>query len=159
LGEAWERYNEFEEYRYYDKSLSLHQFVTEWESRLAAAVAAGCEYNDTVLAFKLLDRVQLAEEENRAVLATLAAAAARGGHHHEDDDMLALLKVQLTAQFRQELKNETGDVEGGEDDDDMGTKANIVKHENGGSYVDYANTDNDTDGIPQRPDDDSERDL
>jgi hypothetical protein len=52
LGEAWERYNEFEEYRFYDKSLSLAQFIGQWEARLAAAVAAGCEYNDTVLAFK-----------------------------------------------------------------------------------------------------------
>jgi hypothetical protein len=104
LGEAWERYNEFEEYRYYDKTLSLTAFVAEWENRLVAAVAAGCEYNDTVLAFKLLDRVQLAEEENRALLALVATAAATtrvgGGGGDEDVDMLALVKTQLAAQFK-----------------------------------------------------------
>ena len=137
LGAAWERYNEFEEYRYYDKSISLPQFIAEWEGRLAAAVAAGCEYNDTVLAFKLLDRVQLAEEENRAVL---AAAAARGGAHHED--MLALIKIQLAAQLRQEeeeeeaamLKKEQREEEEGE----LGSKTTVVKDENGGVGVDSA---------------------
>jgi hypothetical protein len=106
LGEAWERYNEFEEYRYYDKTLSLAAFVAEWEARLVAAVAVGCEYNDTVLAFKLLDRVQLAEEENRALLALVATAAATttrggdGGGGDEEVDMLALVKAQLAAQFK-----------------------------------------------------------
>ena len=131
LGEAWERYNEFEEYRYYDKALSLAQFIAEWETRLVAAVAAGCEYNDTVLAFKLLDRVQLAEEENRALLSLVAGAAARSDHHNED--MLALVKAQLAAQDKvQQEQEEEKDEELKNEVREEGEIATMVKHENGG---------------------------
>ena len=71
--DIWERYNEFEEYTYYDKTLTLAQFVAEWERRLSRAVAAGCEYRDTVLALKLLARAQLADETVGEILGRLGA--------------------------------------------------------------------------------------
>ena len=52
---SWERFCEFEDYVYEDKEgLSLVEYIRGWEGRLAAALAAGCEYSDTLLAHKLL---------------------------------------------------------------------------------------------------------
>ena len=67
LTEAWVRYNQFEEYRI-SAPLPLSEFISEWSARLNSAVAAGCEYSDTVLAFKLLDRANLDEQAVRRVL-------------------------------------------------------------------------------------------
>jgi hypothetical protein len=71
VSEAWEKYNEFEEYTHYDKSLSLAEFISEWERRCREAVASGVEYSDTVLAFKLLARVHLHDAALAAILRTL----------------------------------------------------------------------------------------
>ncbi len=60
---AWESYKEFEEYSYYDRALSVREFIGEWELRLARAVHAGCHYSDAVLAFKLLERANLEKAE------------------------------------------------------------------------------------------------
>ena len=69
LTEAWVRYKQFEEYRISgDAPLPLSEFISEWSARLNSAVAAGCEYSDTVLAFKLLDRANLDEQAVRHVL-------------------------------------------------------------------------------------------
>ena len=47
-------WSDFEEYSYSDRSLSMADFVAEWEMRQEAAKAAGCEYSEAVLAFKVL---------------------------------------------------------------------------------------------------------
>jgi hypothetical protein len=39
--------------------VSITEFIGEWEARLERAVAAGCQYSDAVLAFKLLDNSEL----------------------------------------------------------------------------------------------------
>ncbi len=57
---SWERFCDFEDYAYEDKeSQTVGDFIREWEARLAAALAAGCEYSDTVLAHKLLAGARL----------------------------------------------------------------------------------------------------
>jgi hypothetical protein len=57
--------------------------------------------HDTVL-FQLLDRIQLAEEENRAVLSAVVSRGS-GAHAHNEEDMLSLVKAQL---LRQQLLEE-----------------------------------------------------
>jgi len=69
LTEAWLRYRQFEDFRISEGTpLPLSEFIAEWSARLNSAVAAGCEYSDTVLAFKLLERANLAQETVRQVL-------------------------------------------------------------------------------------------
>lgn len=69
LTEAWVKYREFEEYTNSQSSpLPLSEFISEWSARLNSAVVAGCEYSDTVLAFKLLDRVNLDQRAVRQIL-------------------------------------------------------------------------------------------
>jgi hypothetical protein len=69
LTEAWLRYRQFEDFRISERTpLPLSEFIAEWSARLNSAVAAGCEYSDTVLAFKLLERANLAQETVRQVL-------------------------------------------------------------------------------------------
>jgi hypothetical protein len=57
LSVAFAKYRHFEEFMFGDRlSASDHvllaDFVREWEDRLATAMAAGCAFSDTVLAFK-----------------------------------------------------------------------------------------------------------
>jgi hypothetical protein len=57
LSVAFAKYRHFEEFMFGERlSASDHvllaDFVREWEDRLAAAMAAGCAFSDTVLAFK-----------------------------------------------------------------------------------------------------------
>ena len=69
LTEAWLRYRQFEDFRISEGTpLPLSEFIAEWSARLNSAVAAGCEYSDTVLAFKLLERANLAQETVKQVL-------------------------------------------------------------------------------------------
>ncbi len=49
----------FSDFSYVDKSLSVTEFICEWEVRLQSALAAGCQYSDAVLAFKLLHNSEL----------------------------------------------------------------------------------------------------
>jgi hypothetical protein len=60
---VWERYKEFEEYSYFDRAISVREFIREWEARLDRAVQAGCHYSDAVLAFKLLEQANLEKAE------------------------------------------------------------------------------------------------
>jgi hypothetical protein len=64
---------------------------------------------------QLLDRIQLAEEENRAVLSAIVSRGS-GAHAHNEEDMLSLVKAQLLRQqllmegeeqllFKHEAKN------------------------------------------------------
>ncbi len=57
--------------------------------------------------FQLLDRIQLAEEENRAVLSAIVSRGS-GSHAHNsnEEDMLSLVKAQL---LRQQLLLEEGE--------------------------------------------------
>jgi hypothetical protein len=81
--------SEFEEYSYSGRSQSMADFVAEWEMRQEAAAAAGCEYSEAVLAFKLLSGAGLEETETAAVLCSLLADwRCRGG-------MLRHLKLYL----------------------------------------------------------------
>jgi hypothetical protein len=62
LSVAYLKYRAFEEYTLQTHTASagdttLTGFVREWEARLAGALAVGCAYSDTVLAFKLLERM------------------------------------------------------------------------------------------------------
>jgi hypothetical protein len=69
LTDAWAKYKAFEDYKNNEVSpLPLSEFISEWSARLNSAVAAGCEYSDTVLAFKLMDRVNLDDDAVRQVL-------------------------------------------------------------------------------------------
>jgi hypothetical protein len=43
--------------------VSITDFICEWSARLSSALAAGCEYSDAVLAFKLLDSSHLTADE------------------------------------------------------------------------------------------------
>jgi hypothetical protein len=58
LSVAFAKYRHFEEFMFgerlsaSDHHVLLADFVREWEDRLAAAMAAGCAFSDTVLAFK-----------------------------------------------------------------------------------------------------------
>jgi hypothetical protein len=57
LSVAFAKYRHFEEFMFGERlaasdHLLLADFVREWEDRLAAAMAAGCAFSDTVLAFK-----------------------------------------------------------------------------------------------------------
>ncbi len=64
---SWERYKAFEEFRrggpeqQEQESLSLMEFIAEWESRLKAVLATGLPYSDTLLAYKLIDSANLHE--------------------------------------------------------------------------------------------------
>jgi hypothetical protein len=69
LADAWNKYKAFEDYKNNEvMPLPLSEFISEWSARLNSAVAAGCEYSDTVLAFKLMDRVNLDGDAVRQVL-------------------------------------------------------------------------------------------
>ena len=76
LTEAWVRYRHFEDFKNSGGTpLPLSEFIAEWSARLNSAVAAGCEYSDTVLAFKLLERANLAQETVRQVLVRQVGAS------------------------------------------------------------------------------------
>jgi hypothetical protein len=69
LTEAWTRYRHFEDYQNCGQPpLPISEFISEWSARLNSALAAGCEYSDTVLAFKLLERANLGQAALRQVL-------------------------------------------------------------------------------------------
>ena len=50
-------------FSYLDKSVSMSEFISEWEGRLESALAAGCQYSDAVLAFKLIHNSHLDTSE------------------------------------------------------------------------------------------------
>jgi hypothetical protein len=59
-----------------------------------------------------LDRIQLAEEENRAVLsAVVSRGSGAHAHNSNEEDMLSLVKSQLLRQLEEEqlFKHEEGD--------------------------------------------------
>ncbi len=69
---AWQRYKEFEEFsNCEEQSLSLVEFMAEWEARMKVALAAGLQYSDTVLAYKLLDRANLAHHQLELVFSSV----------------------------------------------------------------------------------------
>jgi hypothetical protein len=41
LWQTWQKYKEFEESPFYDYSVSLAEFVEDWETRLESALSAG----------------------------------------------------------------------------------------------------------------------
>jgi hypothetical protein len=129
--EAWERYNEFEEYSYYDKSLSPAQFTREWERRLGLAAAVGCEYTDRVLAFKLLARCHLRDTAVSDILRRLGSAVEQNSSR---GDILGLMRSLIINFGEQHLaamttnggnsgggeNNEVGDEEEEDEEDDSG---------------------------------------
>ena len=68
MADAWEKYKSFEEYSYDDKSLSMAEFISEWHTRKTMAKTSGCDYSDSILAFKLLEKANLGESDVKVVL-------------------------------------------------------------------------------------------
>jgi hypothetical protein len=56
---AWVRFNEFETWHRGHDAPAFAEFMAEWEARRRAAHAAGLQYSDSVLAYKLLHAAKL----------------------------------------------------------------------------------------------------
>jgi hypothetical protein len=109
LSVAYMKYRAFEEFTLQahtavatggdgDDSSTLDSFVRAWEARLAGALAVGCAYSDTVLAFKLLER--LCESRAEALAAALdrleaASSQATGGGGGEQQQQQRSLLVRV----------------------------------------------------------------
>ena len=68
MADAWEKYKLFEDFQYNDKSMSMAEFIAQWETKQKIAKTAGCEYSDSILAFKLLEKANLDDTDVKVVL-------------------------------------------------------------------------------------------
>ena len=107
LSVAFLKYREFEDFSLpahtaSSDSNTLTTFIREWELRLAGALAVGCAYSDTVLAFKLLERVNSGPEELAAALDQLEAKYEKdeeeeeGGRREQGSSLLVRVKLLVS---------------------------------------------------------------
>ena len=67
MAEAWDRYSEFASAtRQADKS--MEDFISEWKNIYHKAKVVGCDFSDTILAFKLLQDANLSKIDIKLVL-------------------------------------------------------------------------------------------
>ena len=67
MAEAWDRYSEFASAtRKQDQSMA--EFISEWKNIYYKAKSVGCDFSDTILAFKMLQDANLSEMDVELVL-------------------------------------------------------------------------------------------
>ena len=68
MADAWEKYKLFEDFQYTDKTVGITDFIAQWNTKQKIAKSAGCEYSDSILAFKLLEKSNLEESDVKVIL-------------------------------------------------------------------------------------------
>ena len=67
MADAWAKFKNFQTISRND-SVTINDFIADFEKEYMLAKAAGCEYNDTILGFRLLEATQLTDTDEKFVL-------------------------------------------------------------------------------------------
>ena len=93
MSDAWTKYKNFQKMTR-KANQSIPDFIAEFEKECVLAKTAGCDYSDTILAFRLLEATNLTEMDEKFVLTGIDFAKGKTEKNLEEQFKQSLKKFQ-----------------------------------------------------------------
>ena len=103
MADAWRKYKNFQNVSR-TTNTAINDFIAEFEKEYLLAKSAGCDYSDTLLAFRLLEATNLSETDEKFVLTGVNYAEAKDAKNLVEQFKRSLKKFQGQTVVRGEEK-------------------------------------------------------